>query len=790
VTRARLVLALWLAALVACAAIVAETRISTDLSAFLPRSPSPAQQVLVDQVREGAVSRLLLLALHGAPADALGTLSRNLATQLEREPALASVNNGADTALDVERDFLWRRRYVLSPDVVPARFTASGLHDALMRDQELLTSGLAPLLKRTLPGDPTGEMLTIIDAFQGETPPHSRNGLWFSPDDSRALLMVETRAAGFDIDAQQQALARIDDALDAARQETLGAAAARLLVTGPGVFAVHTRATTQQDAERLSLIAAVLIAGLLLAVYRSPRLLALGLLPVLCGALSGFAAVSLRFGFVHGITLGFGITLMGESADYAIYLFAQTAPATTPAATLARIWPTLLLGALTSVAGFSAMVFSSFSGFAQLGLFSITGLLVALAATRWLLPALLPQGFAAVEARLFARLPLMLMRHARRLRLPVLALLLAAAALIAWHRGGFWQEDLSSLSPIPAQDQQLDHALRHDIGAPDVRYLVIATAASEEAALEASERVSARLRALTDDKLIAGFDAPDRYLPSEAAQRARQAALPDDPTLSQRLQEALVGLAFRANLFAPFLADVATARQASPIQRSDVPPRLALKLSSLLFERGDWTAVLPLRGVADPQRVAQGIAGLGEAGTVFVDLKAESDRLLQDYQREAVLLALVGSLVILVLLAIGLRSPMRVLLVVTPLAAAVLLTVALLTAGGGKLSIFNLVGLLLIVAVGSNYCLFFERQRRQAGEAERTLASLVLANLCTVIGFGVLSFSRIPVLHDIGLTVAAGTLLSLFLGAMLSASGGMPAPADAADADASHRPAP
>ncbi|HEX6841316.1 MAG TPA: hypothetical protein VF113_07300, partial [Stellaceae bacterium] len=166
-TRTRIVLALWLAALAACAAIIAESRISTDLSAFLPRSPSPAQQVLVDQVREGAVSRLLLLAVEGAPADALAALSRNLATRLEREPALASVNNGADTALDAERDFLWRHRYVLSPDVAPARFTASALHDALKHDQELLTSDLAPLLKRTLPGDPTGEMLAIIDSFAG-----------------------------------------------------------------------------------------------------------------------------------------------------------------------------------------------------------------------------------------------------------------------------------------------------------------------------------------------------------------------------------------------------------------------------------------------------------------------------------------------------------------------------------------------------------------------------------------------------------------------------------------------
>ena len=58
------------------------------------------------------------------------------------------------------------------------------------------------------------------------------------------------------------------------------------------------------------------------------------------------------------------------------------------------------------------------------------------------------------------------------------------------------------------------------------------------------------------------------------------------------------------------------------------------------------------------------------------------------------------------------------------------------------------------------------------GTTPRIIASLVLADLCTVIGFGILSFSAIPVLHGIGLTVAIGACLSLLLGAILSARPG------------------
>ena len=246
--------------------------------------------------------------------------------------------------------------------------------------------------------------------------------------------------------------------------------------------------------------------------------------------------------------------------------------------------------------------------------------------------------------------------------------------------------------------------------------------------------------------------------------------MPDEETLAARLRDALAGLSFRADTFDPFLRDVTAARTMPLLTRADLPPTLALKLDSLLFERnGTWIAALPLRGVSDPGRVAAAIGALNRPDAAFVDLKQESDRLLRAYEREAALLALIGSLAVLLLLTIGLRAPMRILAVVQPLAASLVVTAALITMGGAKLSIFDLLGLSLTVAVGSNYSLFFERQSREPEHRTRSIASLVLANLCTVCGFGILSFSGIPVLHDIGATVAMGTFLNLIFSAVLSA---------------------
>src|SRR4029077_5815706 len=127
---------------------------------------------------------------------------------------------------------------------------------------------------------------------------------------------------------------------------------------------------------------------------------------------------------------------------------------------------------------------------------------------------------------------------------------------------------------------------------------------------------------------------------------------------------------------------------------------------------------------------------------------------------------------ILALLMITLRSPPRVARILAPLLLAVLTVAAGLSLFGVQLTILHLVGMLLIVAVGSNYAVFFDRQAsvHQSGGESLTFASLVIANASTVIGFGLLSFSQVPVLVALGTTVAPGAFLALLFAAVLAST--------------------
>ena len=133
------------------------------------------------------------------------------------------------------------------------------------------------------------------------------------------------------------------------------------------------------------------------------------------------------------------------------------------------------------------------------------------------------------------------------------------------------------------------------------------------------------------------------------------------------------------------------------------------------------------------------------------------------------MLALAGMALILLVTAAGSRFDLRrIVRVVLPIGAALACVIAGLAAAGVGLTILHLVGLLLTVAVGSNYTFFFIDEEE---DTPRTLASLALANTTTIIGFGILGFASVPVLNAIGMTVGPGALLCLAFAAMLSRRG-------------------
>jgi predicted exporter len=651
------------------------------------------------------------------------------------------------------------------------------LRAAFARLADELVSARGAFLRPIAQADPTLVSLELARKAAGLGARMAEDGVWFSADGQAAVLMFETAAHGDAVDAMRDTIA------DARRtaEEVLRdwpAAFARPAIefAGAGYFIVKSRDAIGRDAERLSLLGTVLVAGLLMWALRSPRLVGLAAIPVATGALAGFAAVGWANGSIHGITLAFGVTLIGEAVDYAIYTFVQRGDdgAHTP-----RFWRQLGLAMATSLIGFAAMFFSGFQGLQQLGLFSLVGLMVAAACTRWLLPPLLPASATSartggmaprwVDRPRFGWLP-GLGRRLSALRVP-LAVCAAVLLVSLWQRGDtLWQDNLDSLSAGTAEDTARDLRYRGDIGMPDLRSMMVVRGADAGEALRRAGAATRLLDRLVAEGRLTGYDNPGALLPDPAAQQRLQAALPEAAVLRERVAEAVRGGKFRAEAFEPFIADIAATRTRAPVDRAYYGDTILGRwLDAQIVSNGDGTALLLLvHGVGPHTRLGDALQASGLPGVTLLDLKGDVETLVAGYRRQTMRTALAGAAGILLLLAVQVRRARAVTAMAAALLATVIVTAWIVHAIEGGLTIFNVVALLLVVGVASNYTLFFSTPEPDPVARQRAGLSVLLAAASTFTVFALLGLSASPVLAMIGQTVAIGAAVG-FIAAMVFA---------------------
>ncbi len=756
-TSNQLIIAIWAVFLVLAGIVLATMlRIDDDLTVFLPSDGAPVEDLLFTRLREGPAARLILVAFDGGTAEGRQAASRAAAAELATWPELVRVNNGEQAIAPGSFGELFGYRYLLADG---GAFDQDTLEAALTVRKRQLASPFAKIYEKEAALDPTGQFRDLLVSWRdGNRPPSQEGGVWVSPDGSRALLLLETANPGYSLDRQIETVKKLE--------RRLGMVAAdhdvNLMLAGTPISTVQARQSVAREMSIGTMIALVMIVGFLFWVYRSFLIVALGALPIVTGILLGLMVTLLAFGSIHRITLAFGITLLGVAIDYPLHLFSHTHRDEQLQDTARRILPPMLLGALTTVAAFIMLGTGGFAGLAQLAVFIGAGLVAAVVAALWVLPAI------AGDRRLFASASSLGNANwaPPGWLTPLFVGLSMVALFLLLSRGDtIWERDLSALSPVPQSAKMLDGTLRADLGAPDLRYLFLVSGNDAETMLQRSEALEASLAVLKEEGAIGSFDAIHRYLPSQALQLERREALPSEAVLDGDFRGIAEDLELDASLFAPFLAAVDATRTLPPLTLDegfsifrDTP--LWPKLLNLVAERdGHWFGFVPLSAVKDIKALEATAAS--NEGVEFVDLKEVSAGSIESFKNQALFRLIGGIVVIAALLLVVRREVLVTARILLAMISALALTAAVLLLLGEKFSLFHILASLVVIGIGLDYGLFFSWKPDLPEERRRAFHGIAICAVSTTIVFALLAMSSISVLRVIGLTVALGTCFTL-----------------------------
>ncbi|QUM76046.1 hypothetical protein HWV00_07320 [Moritella sp. 24] len=524
----------------------------------------------------------------------------------------------------------------------------------------------------------------------------------------------------------------------------------------------HTAESSQQAEFEMStfgVISLLAVLLMILMVFRSAKPVNLALVVLAISVVYGLTAVVTLFNQLHLLTLVFAVTLIGIVIDYCFHAFVSLHTQ----GGIKSIRTALCLGFMTTALGYAALIMSPLSLLSQVAVFMIFGLLGALLTVLLLLPYLNLSGKISVTPSVWTltdKLNVWL-SHLHQQRRFVFVLLSLGLVSVAVIDDVNFNDDIRLLNSSPAFLIDNEISMAKLMGYQHSQRIVI-TAGDSESLLQRQEILLAQLE--TQQELTVKSIAS--LLPSIAKQKANNTLL-KNAEQQQRFELGLanLGLVDSVDNFTPLTL---TEFNSGPLQA----------LSSIYiyqYEADDATSSHAINntgnrkyalwvetsGVALNNDLQQWI----EAQTdMSIDNKPAEVTAALSHYRQALLLLFAGAvLVVTIVLCIrfGLvQGLLGLLSIIVSAGGALLLTQLSL----GHLNIFNLLAVLLILALAIDYVIFYQEH----GLQRNTVLAITLSAISSALVFGVLALSVTPAVESFGLTVMFGILL-VFLLAPLSA---------------------
>jgi len=586
------------------------------------------------------------------------------------------------------------------------------------------------------------------------------------------------------------------------------------LKSGVFFFAADAAEKSESDIKLISTISTIGIIALLLIIFRSLTILLIPTLSILIGVLFAVGVSHYLYNSIHILTIVFGASLIGIIIDYSLHYFYHqktTNEKRKDHDNRKRLFRAMLLSLITSLVGYSALSFSSLDALKKVALFSCCGIFAA-----WL--SVITIGslsrisnihvYDSIFSSLLALINSALKPLSKKLSFS-LWFFMVSIGFLTVYLFGLPTSDNPRLFFNPSKTLLAQEAEANQLNSDfePGRYIIING--------DSAEQVYKRYKLLEKEveilKSIEGIKSNSnllfsamQLLPSPSEQKSNyelQSKIYAEDGIAENL---FIQLGFSSQEAREKTDELnkqyeqAQARRFSPKvlfnADSGLPPVWIESDNQLggsqyigfaLIKKGKSSELLEQHLSADNKQLE---------GITFINTLALSEKSLEEQRLSASMLLLLAYVFIALLMLLYYRSLKALWVLLVPISAT-LGTLILFSLLSINITLFNIMGLFLVLGLGMDYVIFItemlnndkaslnpstQKNAIQNNSKQNNLAqnnvkqknvtqnAILLSTMTTLLSFGLLSISSIPVAQAFGTTLLIGNTLN-FLASLLFA---------------------
>lgn len=761
----------------ALALLVSRLHYKEDIADFLPLDAQHRQELAVYQDISGA-NRLFAVfqyndSTHTDPQEAERAI--DIFVEKAQEADTAHTLRGITAEIDAGRieetaAFVYANMpYFLTAtdyarmDSLLAR--SSFPAEQMERDRQLLMLPTAGTLAQTLGRDPLGLFTPVLQKLQkhgGELNYETQDGYIFSPDLRRAFVMVESPYGSSETDNNARLLAMLQTAADSA---TAQVPSVSVHFFGGPAIAVGNAHQIKSNSVLAVTIALVLILALLFLVFRRVWNLLLIVVSIGWGWLFAVGGLSLVHNDISIIVIGISSVVLGIAVNYPLHFIAHLQHTPEKRKALREIVTPLLVGNVTTVGAFLALVPLQSVALRDLGLFASFLLVGTILFVLIYLPHLAKAGGGGhtCRATFLDRLSDLSADNKPWLVWTVVTLTAVFGYFSLDTKFDANMAHINYMSPQQKADMEYFQREMVKNGTGQKVYAVSA-AASTDSALDKSRLLRPVIDSMVAEGKVLGYTGCADFLTSHAEQTRRLALWRDftrrHADLPARLSNAAREAGFADEAFADFRCLWEGTYAPQPYDYF-APLTTEVFASSLSTAAGDGT-----NSVVDALTVAPGHADevertLDAAGAHSFDVEKMNSAIANNLSDDFNYIGWACGFIVFFFLWLSFGSVELAMLSFLPMAVSWLWILGIMSLCGIQFNIVNVILATFIFGQGDDYTIFMtEGASYEYAYRRKMLASykhsIVISALIMFIGIGTLIVASHPALRSLAQVTIAG----------------------------------
>ncbi len=663
------------------------------------------------------------------------------------------------------------------------------MEEILKETKMEISSIIDPELKEFLLIDPLKFHRIFLDKYQkplGSYKIDYLSGYFLSQDHSSLLIFIKPRGTAQDISYSSKVVENIENLI---KKEIsfwkYDIKPPEIKIGGGFRIAVEDSRVIKKDIKIQVISSLILVLFLYYLSFRNFKAFFLPIIPLSMGIISTFGFAGWFLKELNAPSSAFSTLLVGLGIDFVILLYSRYLEEKSSGLNYEEIlynlekdvYPSIFLGAITTVGTFGALYFTKLKGLRELGILTSIGILFVMFFSFTLLPLLfaLEEKFESRKKSLYRFFlfgvdKIINFSNKKKSLIIFISLFFIGLSLVFINEI-FYQDTVESLRSKDNEGIKIQREISNVFGVVGYPSIVLIKAKGLEELISYDENLSSFLDSLKEKNIVFSHQGLSDYLPSvekskENLKRVREI---NYEYFYKNFKEICISLKLNIESFSNFLSYFEKSFRKNKSLESETLGRYEELIKfNKIFSKGD-DYFYSLRYIYFPEGKYKREPPIAlenyvnkNKNMVLSGINAMAKDLRILVKKDALFGTLIGFVIVFIMLYFYFKKLREVFLVLIPLISGLILLLGFMGFFKVPFNSFNIFVLLMIIGIGVDYGIhILHRFKISGGDMEKlsaTGSAIFFSALTTIAGFGSLSLSHFLGLKSMGYIAIMGTV--------------------------------